>query len=140
MKTHLDLLLRGAAIAQFAVAILNLFLIRIMKWKPDLARAPLLIREVFHIHVVFISITLATFAVLTWRFANEIAFAVNRIFIWLAVAIGIFWLVRSIMQWLRYSPSHWRGNALRTTIHWLLFLGYGALAVVYFAAAFGRNV
>jgi hypothetical protein len=140
MKTHLDLLLRGAAIAQFAVAILNLFLIRIMKWKPDLERAPLLIREVFRIHVVFISITLATFAALTWRFANEIAFAVNPIFIWLAVAIGIFWLARSIMQWLHYSSSHWRGNALRTAIHWLLFLGYAALAVVYFAAAFGRNV
>jgi len=140
MKTHLDLLLRGAAMAQFAVAILNLFLIRIMKWKPDLERAPLLIREVFRIHVVFISITLATFAILTWRFANEIAFAMNPIFIWLGVAIGIFWLARSIMQWLHYSPSHWRGNALRTAIHWLLFLGYAALAVVYFAAAFGRNV
>jgi hypothetical protein len=54
----LDLSLRVAAIAQFAVAILNLFLIRIMKWKPDLERAPLIIREVFRIHVVFISITL----------------------------------------------------------------------------------
>jgi hypothetical protein len=48
------LLLRAAAIAQFTVAILNLFLIRIMKWKPDLNRVPLLIREVFRIHVVFI--------------------------------------------------------------------------------------
>jgi len=140
MKTHLDLLLRGAAMAQFAVAILNLFFIRIMKWKPDLERAPLLIREVFRIHVVFISITLATFAILTWRFANEIAFAMSPIFIWLGVAIGIFWLARPIMQWLHYSPSHWRGNALRTAIHWLLFLGYAALAVVYFAAAFRRNV
>ena len=33
-------------------------LIRIMKWKPDLDRVPLLIREVFHIQVIFISITL----------------------------------------------------------------------------------
>jgi hypothetical protein len=83
------LLLRGAAIAQFAIAILNLFLIRIMKWKPDLARAPLLIREVFHIHIRFISITLAIFAVLTWRFASDIAFAVNPVSVWLAAAIGI---------------------------------------------------
>ena len=56
-NSALDLALRAAAIAQFAVAILNLFLIRIMKSKPDLGRAPLLIREVFHIHVIFISIT-----------------------------------------------------------------------------------
>src|SRR5213596_1094538 len=121
----LDLLLRAAALAQLAVAFLNLFLIRIMKWNPDLDRAPLLIREVFQIHVVFISITLSIFALLTWRFVQEIARAANPLAIWLATAIGTFWIVRSIMQWLHYSSSHWRGNLARTLIHWTLFLGYG---------------
>src|SRR5207248_11028344 len=136
----LEFALRLVALAQFAVAILNLFLIRIMKWKPDLESAPLLIREVFRIHIVFISITLSIFAALTWRFAHEIARAASPLAIWLAVAIGLFWFVRSIMQWLHYSANHWRGNFLRTFIHWALFLGYGAMAIVYFAAAFGRNV
>ena len=135
----LDLALRGAAIAQFAVAILNLFLIRIMKWKPDLERAPLIIREVFRIHVVFISITLSIFGALTWRFAYEIANASSPLAIWLAVAIGLFWLVRSAMQWLHYSASHWHGNSLRTLIHWTLFVGYGAMAFIYFAAGLWRN-
>src|SRR6059058_6577773 len=84
----LEFALRLVALAQFAVAILNLFLIRIMKWKPDLERAPLLIREVFRIHVVFISITLSIFAALTWRFDHEIARAASPLAIWLAVAIG----------------------------------------------------
>jgi hypothetical protein len=135
----LEIALRGAAVAQFAVAILNLFLIRIMKWKPDLERAPLIIREVFRIHVVFISITLSIFGALTWRFAYEIARASSPLAIWLAVAIGLFWLIRSAMQWLHYSANHWRGNALRTAIHWALFLGYGAMATVYLAAACWRN-
>jgi len=135
----LETALRAAALAQFAIAILNLFLIRIMKWKPDLDRTPLLIREVFRIHVVFISIALSIFAALTWRFAVEIADALSPLAIWLAAAIGLFWLVRSIMQWLHYSASHWRGDALRTLIHWALFLGYGVMAVVYLAAAFWRN-
>jgi hypothetical protein len=102
-------------------------------------RAPLLIREVFHIHVIFISITLSIFALLTWRFVHEIASATNPLAIWLATAIGMFWIVRSVMQWLHYSSSHWRGNMARTLIHWTLFLGYGAMAVVYLAAAFWRN-
>jgi hypothetical protein len=135
----LELVLRVVAFAQFTVAILNLFLIRIMKWKPDLERAPLLFREVFRIHVVFISITLSIFGALTWRFAYEITHAASPLAIWLAVAIGLFWLIRSAMQWLHYSPSHWRGDALRTVIHWALFLGYGAMATVYLAAAFWRN-
>jgi hypothetical protein len=110
-----------------------------MKWKTDLERMPLLIREVFHIHCLFISLTLAIFGVLTWRFAGEIAAAANPLCIWIAAVIGIFWLVRSAMQWLHYSPTHWRGDAARTAIHFLLFFGYGALAAVYLAAAFWRS-
>ncbi|HKR54372.1 MAG TPA: hypothetical protein VJR93_08500 [Chthoniobacterales bacterium] len=138
-NSALELALRVAAIAQFAVAILNLFLIRLMNWKTDLDRAPLLIREVFHIHIIFISITLSIFALLTWRFVHEIAGAANPLAVWLATAIGLFWIIRSIMQWLHYSPRHWRGNRTRTLIHWTLFLGYGAMGIVYFAVAFWRN-
>jgi hypothetical protein len=136
---HLEVLLRAAAITQLGVAVLNLALIRIMNWKPDLARAPLLIREVFQIHVHFISITLAMFGVLTWRFARDIANATTPLAVWLAISIAIFWGARSTMQWLHYSSVHWRGIPTRTAIHWTLFLGYGALAAVYFIAA-GRSI
>lgn len=135
---HLEVLLRAAAITQLGVALLNLALIRIMRWKPDLARAPLLIREVFHIHVHFISITLAIFGVLTWRFADDIATAATPLAVWLAISIAGFWGVRSVMQWSHYSSVHWRGNPARTAIHWALFLGYGAIAAVYLIAA-GRS-
>jgi hypothetical protein len=139
-SSYLELGLRAAALGQIAVAILNLGLIRIMKWRPDLERMPLLMREVFRIHCYFISITLAFFGVLTWRFAPDIASAANLLAIWIAAGIGIFWLIRSAMQWLHYSPSHWRGDATRTVIHFVLFLGYGALATIYFAAAFWKSM
>jgi hypothetical protein len=132
---NLELLLRLAALAQLSVALLNLFLIRIMKWRTDLNAAPLLIREVFQIHLYFISITLAIFGALTWRFAGEIATAAHPICAWLAIGIGAFWAIRSVMQWTHYSAVHWRGDTLRTAIHWMLFLGYGAFAAVYFIAA-----
>jgi hypothetical protein len=136
---YLPLGLRAAAVAQIAVAILNLSLIRIMKWKPDIELMPLLVREVFRIHCYFISITLAIFGVISWRFARDIASGANPIGIWLAGGIGLFWLIRSSMQWLYYSPGHWRGRTDRTVIHFLLFFGYSALTAVYLAAAFWRN-
>jgi len=138
MSSYLVFLLRAAAVAQFAIAILNFSLVRLMNWRADLERAPLLINEVFRIHVFFISITLAIFAALTWRFAVEMAQAAEPVFVWLSSAIAIFWAVRSLMQWSHYSASHWRGQAGRTVIHWLLFFGYGALALVYFTAAIGQ--
>ena len=139
LLTNLELFLRLAALAQLGVALLNLFLVRIMKWERDLGSAPLLIREVFQIHIYFISITLAIFGAVTWRFAAEIATASQPICIWLAIGIGAFWAVRSVMQWSHYSAVHWRGDRLRTVIHWMLFLGYGAFAAVYFTAA-GRGL
>lgn len=134
---HLEFFLRVAAIIQFAVAMLNLSLVRIMDWKPDLDRVSLLVREVFHIHIYFISLTLSIFALLTWRFAGEIALAASPLATWLAITIATFWGVRSVMQWLHYSAIHWRGDRRRTAIHWALFLGYGALAAVYLIAARG---
>ena len=135
LHQHLELGLRVAAGAQLFVAVLNLFLIRIMKWKPDLERAPLLIREVFEIHCYFISITLAIFGLITWRFAPDFAAGATPLCAWLATGIGLFWAVRSIMQWSHYSAKHWRGDFTRTTIQFVLFLGYGALAATYFTAA-----
>ena len=85
----------------------------------------------------FISITLAIFGVLTWRFARDLATAGNPLAIWLGIGIAIFWGTRSVMQWLHYSPEHWRGDVTRTAIHWALFLGYGAMAATYAVAAFG---
>jgi hypothetical protein len=135
MKLNLELFLRLAALAQLGVAVLNLFLVRIMNWRRDLNTVPLLIREVFQIHIYFISITLAIFGAVTWRFAGEIASAAHPICVWLAIGIGFFWAIRSLMQWTHYSAVHWRRDRLRTLIHWMLFLGYGAFAAVYFAAA-----
>lgn len=132
---NLELFLRLAALAQLGVVVLNLFLVRLMNWRPDLEAMPLLLREVFRIHVYFISITLAIFGVLTWRFAGEIAIAAQPLCVWLAIGIGIFWAIRSVMQWSHYSTVHWRGDRVRTLIHWMLFLGYGGFAAVYFTAA-----
>ncbi|HEX8490694.1 MAG TPA: hypothetical protein VF626_06740 [Chthoniobacterales bacterium] len=139
LSDKLELFLRLGALAQLGIAILNLFLIRLMNWERDLNAAPLLIREVFYIHTYFISGTLAIFGILTWRFASEIATAAHPVCVWLAIGIGCFWSVRSVMQWSHYSASHWRTGRLRTVIHWTLFLSYGALGVVYFIAAGGTG-
>ena len=136
LDSLLELGLRIAALAQFAIAVINLSLVQLMNWRADLEQMPLLIREVFSVHVVFITITVGSFAVLTWRFASDVATRGTPIAVWLAAAIGLFWTTRSVMQWTHYSRSHWRGDRTRTALHWLLFLGYGGLGVVYLAAAF----
>jgi hypothetical protein len=134
-RTHLELFLRIVAVAQFSLVIANLFIARILGWKPEIERMSLLVREVFIIHSWFITITLAIWTVLTWRFAHEMAHAPTELSRWLCWAMAGFWGIRCVAQWLHYSPSHWRGIPSRTFFHWLFFLGYGAWTAVYALAA-----
>ena len=113
------------AAAQLSVAVLNLFLVRIMKWEEEVARMPQLVREVFHVHAWFITITLAIFSVVTIRFVEE-----------LAAGIGIFWFIRWLMQFFYYDSSHWRGKRAETIVHIVLIFLYGSIAGVYLLAAF----
>jgi len=133
--TLLSMLLQTAAALQLAVALLNLFLVPLLEWKDDLARAPLLLREVFQVHAWFISVTLAIFGLITWRFAGELATRANAIGVWLAAGVGIFWAIRTVLQVAYYSSSHWRGQFGRTVIHIVLLFVYGGLAAIYLWAA-----
>ncbi len=136
---HLTTALQLAAALQLGIALLNLALPRALGWREDLAKLPLLVREVFQVHLWFISVTLTIFAVMTWRFAAEMAHRENEACRWLAAAIGAFWGIRTILQITYYSGSHWRGRPGRTTAHILLLLLYGGFACIYFWSAFGTN-
>jgi hypothetical protein len=132
----LTYLLIGAAIGQIAIAFINLRLDRLLKWTDDLARLPLLLREVFTVHKWFITITLLIFGAVTLRFPNEFTSGDNGVARWLAAGIGTFWAIRTGIQWLYYDHSHWQGKPGRTAIHWTLTIAYGGCAAVYLIAAF----
>ena len=131
----LELVLCVAAAAQLAVAVVNLFLVRLLGWRADLERMPLLIREVFVVHAWFISVTLAIFGGLTMRFAPDFAAGSHEVFRWLAGGIGCFWALRALLQITYYSSSHWKGLLDRTIIHIVLLATYGGLAAAYLIAA-----
>lgn len=128
-------LLLLAAFGQFCLSLLGLNIVRLLGWQDDVARMPLLVRQVFHVHTLFISATVMIFAVLTWRFAAQMS--TDPMGRWLAAAIGIFWGLRAVLQVTYYSDSHWRGIPSRTVVHGVLLFAYSSWAVVYLLAAFG---
>jgi hypothetical protein len=132
----LEMALQIVALAQLAIALLNLFLVRLLDWQREVAKMPLLLREVFHVHMWFISITLLIFAALTWRFSPHIANGTLEICRWLTAGIGLFWATRTVLQVTYYSSSHWRGSPQRTIAHVVLLLVYGTFAATYLGAAF----
>jgi len=125
-----------AAFGQACIAVINLALVPLMGWKADVQRMPLLVREVFHVHAWFITITLLIFATLTCRFVHEMAAGAAPVYRWLAGGIGGFWAIRTVLQVAYYSSSHWRGIPSRTVAHVVLLIVYGGFAAVYLAAVF----
>jgi hypothetical protein len=132
-------LLHTIAAAQIAIAVLNLFLVRLLKWEQELKAMPLLLREVFQVHAWFISVSLLIFGTMTWRFAAELAHGADAIGRWLCAGIGLFWGIRTVLQITYYSSSHWRGQTGRTAIHLGLLLAYGGMALIYLWAGLARG-
>ena len=128
--------LKLAALGQFVLAVLSVFLPRLLDWKKPIEAMPLLVREVFLIHARFIALTLVIFGTLTWRFARDLASGSHDFLRWFACGAGFFWALRCVMQWTHYSTGHWRGIPSRTAIHWIVFLSYGAFAATYLTAGF----
>jgi len=140
--TVLETLLRLCALAQVGVAAVNFGTARLLGWQDDIDRMPLLLRQVFWVHAWFVSLVLALFGVLTWRFAPEMAAGSSAVCGWLAAGLGLVWSLRTLAQVAYYSPEHRRGSPVRTFIHVFLFVVYGGMSVSYLAAAwrwFGRG-
>ncbi|MCI0585300.1 MAG: hypothetical protein L0323_00505 [Planctomycetes bacterium] len=128
-------LLRIAAWVQLFLVVVNFGLVRLMGWKSELEKLPLLAREVFHVHLWFVGLTCAIFGGLTWRFAPEMASGTSEPLRWLAGAIGSFWGIRALLQVAYYSPSHWKGRFWKTLVHFTCLAGYGGMGVVYLETA-----
>ena len=131
----LSLALQAAAVLQFVIALVNLGLESILGWRAEMAQMPLLLREVHRVHSWFISVTVALFGLLTWRFAAELAAGGNPIGCWLVGGIAVFWGLRTVLQITYYSASHWRGKPGRTLLHLACLAAYGGLTLIYALAA-----
>ena len=133
---HLDKILIAAAVGQLMIAGINLRLDKMLKWDTELNTLSELLREVFYVHKWFITITLIIFGAITIRFASDIANAEYEMTRWFAAGVGIFWGIRTLIQWFYYGWDNWRGKAKETAIHWTLTICYGGAALVYLVAAF----
>lgn len=119
----MNVALYGFATVQVAIGVLVFFLPRLLGWERALAGVPLLLREVYHVHALYLAITLWIFAGFTYAYGAAIGP--------LGICIGLFWAVRVGIQLFYYSPTHWRGRRRETLVHVAMLLVYGSMSAVY---------
>ena len=119
-----------------ALVVLNLFVPRQLGWPEELQRVSLINRQIFRVHAVFLMVILGMFAVLLLT-SSEALLEPSRLSRLMLGGLTIFWGLRMLAQWFYYSPATWRGNRLRTAVHYGFSAAWIYVTAV-FALAFGQ--
>lgn len=111
-------LIQYAGVLQILLAGLHIPIAIRLNWKQDLQSTSALTRQIFWVHTYFIVLVLLLIGVPS-ALRPDMLF--NRSPLGLTVALGLttFWGMRLLCQFLVYSPSHYRGKPLETTVHWV---------------------
>ena len=116
------------------LGIVHIIFPKYFKWKQELSGISLVSRQIMHIHTLFIALAVFMMGLLCVTSSRELIGTVlgRRILL----GLGIFWLIRLLVQFFGYSSLLWKGKRFETIVHicfssfWLyltvIFL-YGAL-------------
>jgi hypothetical protein len=129
IQTHLQIV--GVLLILLGGA--NVLLPRHFDWKRELLAVPLLTRRVFWVHLAFLVLTLELFGWATLLCAGPLL-ARGPLSRAMLAGMAIFWWMRLLFQFFVYETKLWRGNRLRTRIHYAAATFWMYLAGVYTAA------
>lgn len=84
-----------------------------------------------YVHTLFIALVLFLMGILCITSSAEIVGTVlgHRV----ALGLGIFWLIRLLIQFFGYSSKLWKGKVFETTIHIIFSVFWTYLTVVFFS-------
>jgi hypothetical protein len=122
----LELLIRIAAIIQWADAVANVVVPRKINLREHLRRMPPLIRQIYISHWSYIIYILAAFGCLCWLFAPELAGA-SSLGRFLSGMLAIFWLPRGFIQIFYFDREFRRQNRAADVAFALSSLFLGAI-------------
>lgn len=128
MTLTLHLRIVGALLLLLAVC--HAFFNRYFKWSRELACVSLFTRRVFFVHAFFIALTVALAGVGSILYSGALLQR-NPLSRAILAALVTFWLCRLFAQFFAYDAEIWRGNRLRTSMHFLFSLLWCYVTAVY---------
>jgi hypothetical protein len=102
---------------------------RRFNWKEELSSLSLINREVMYVHTFFIALVVLLMGILCLTSARELIETNlgNKI----TLGLGVFWLIRLLIQFFGYSPELWKGKTFETIIHILFSFLWIYLSVIF---------
>ncbi len=127
METHLRVI--GALLAP--LALLHAGFPRYFNWATEFQPLSLINRQMMYVHTLFIALLVLLMGLLCLSCAPELVHThLGRV---VCLGMGVFWLLRLLVQFVGYSSELWRGKRFETTVHVLFSALWAYLSVVFLA-------
>ena len=98
-------------------------------WKQELSSLSLINRQMMLVHTFFIAVVLLLMGILCLSSSQEL---VNTpLGKKISLGIGIFWLLRLLVQFFWYSSKTWKGKKFETFIHILFSVLWTYLSIIF---------
>lgn len=115
------------------LSLIHIIFPKYFNWKEDLAKLTLINREMMIIHTFFIAFVVFLMGVLCISaYQDLINTELGNI---ICLGMGLFWLVRLLIQLFGYSTELWKGKKLETIVH-IVFSGFWLYFTVVFISVY----
>ena len=127
MERHIELI--GGLLT--GLSLLHAGFPRYFNWAAEFAPLSLINRQMMYVHTLFIALLVLLMGLLCLGYAPDLVHTpLGRV---VCLGMGVFWLLRLLVQFFGYSATLWRGKRFETTIHVAFSLFWSYLAVVFLA-------
>jgi hypothetical protein len=125
----MELHLKIAGILLIFLAVIHIGFPRYFKWKKELSLLGLMNRQMMYVHSIFIAFALLLMGVLCLTSAEElISTTLGKK---ISLGLGLFWILRFLIQFFGYSAALWKGKKFETTIHILFSILWAYLSSLF---------
>lgn len=125
----MELHLKIAGFILIALALMHTIFPKYFNWARELQSLSLINRQMMLVHTFFIALIVLLMGLLCITSAGELV--ETSLGKKISLGMGIFWLIRLLLQFFGYSSTLWKGKRLETSIH-IIFL----ITWIYFSTIF----
>jgi uncharacterized membrane protein len=118
------------------LALVHVIFPKYFHWKEDLQPLRLINRQMMLVHTFFIAVVVFLMGLLCVTSARDLI--ETRLGHTISLGLGIFWVLRLVVQFLGYSSELWRGKKFETAVHIVFSLLWVYLSVVFIGTGLGK--
>ena len=112
-----------------ALSLLHIVFPKYFNWKDELAGLSIINKQIMMIHTLFIAIAVLLIGVLCLHSPEElITTDLGRT---ISFGLGLFWLVRLLVQFFGYSSKLWKGKSFETAVHLVFSAFWSYLTIIF---------